>query len=322
MLILCPSCATSYDVEPASLQPDGRQVRCVRCRTVWRAELAQGEKLIAAAAALAPARRFVEAPIAPVAERAPLPKLPTEIESIDDSADIRPTVAPALQAPVEEPESTWSVDSHTEPAEAVEVDGPPIVPVDLDEGRPPIDLGDDQDSGQSGAGLTDIETLAARRFRRPAKRRRASWPLSRLQTLMLALLVVDCVLIGWRKDIVRVLPQTASLYALIGLPVNLRGLAFERVSTSMEQHEGVPILVVRGDIVNVSGAVVDVPRVRLAVRNAAKQEIYSWTLAPGRQTLPPGLALAFVSRLASPPSASRGVLVRFLDRRDLVADLR
>src|ERR1700729_495893 len=54
MLIVCPSCATSYDVELASLQPNGRQGRCVRCRKVWRAEPSQAEKLLAAADAIAP----------------------------------------------------------------------------------------------------------------------------------------------------------------------------------------------------------------------------------------------------------------------------
>ena len=38
MPIVCPSCATSYDVEPASLLPKGRPVRCLRCRTVRHAE--------------------------------------------------------------------------------------------------------------------------------------------------------------------------------------------------------------------------------------------------------------------------------------------
>ena len=38
MQIVCPSCATSYDVEPASRPLKGRPVRCLRCRTVWCAE--------------------------------------------------------------------------------------------------------------------------------------------------------------------------------------------------------------------------------------------------------------------------------------------
>ncbi|MGC2123151.1 MAG: MJ0042-type zinc finger domain-containing protein, partial [Xanthobacteraceae bacterium] len=56
MLIVCPNCATSYDVDAASLRPDGRRVRCVRCRTVWHAEIPHREKLLAAAQALAPVR--------------------------------------------------------------------------------------------------------------------------------------------------------------------------------------------------------------------------------------------------------------------------
>src|SRR6516165_5502878 len=35
MLIVCPNCATSYQVDIASLGSTGRSVRCVRCRNVW-----------------------------------------------------------------------------------------------------------------------------------------------------------------------------------------------------------------------------------------------------------------------------------------------
>src|ERR1700688_1983782 len=37
MLIVCPSCATHYQVEAPLLGERGRSVRCVRCRTVWLA---------------------------------------------------------------------------------------------------------------------------------------------------------------------------------------------------------------------------------------------------------------------------------------------
>ena len=58
-------------------------------------------------------------------------------------------------------------------------------------------------------------------------------------------------LIGFRVEVVRFAPQTASLFAAIGLPVNLRGLAFENVRTTGEVHEGVPVLIVEGTIGNV-----------------------------------------------------------------------
>jgi predicted Zn finger-like uncharacterized protein len=35
MQIVCPNCATAYGVEPGSVGPTGRSVRCARCRMVW-----------------------------------------------------------------------------------------------------------------------------------------------------------------------------------------------------------------------------------------------------------------------------------------------
>jgi len=35
MLIVCPQCATSYQVEPSAVGSTGRSVRCLRCLTVW-----------------------------------------------------------------------------------------------------------------------------------------------------------------------------------------------------------------------------------------------------------------------------------------------
>src|SRR5471032_1516649 len=35
MLIVCPSCTTSYLIDPASVGSAGRTVRCARCKTTW-----------------------------------------------------------------------------------------------------------------------------------------------------------------------------------------------------------------------------------------------------------------------------------------------
>ncbi len=60
------------------------------------------------------------------------------------------------------------------------------------------------------------------------------------------------------------------------------------------------------------------PHLRFAVRNAARQEIYSWTAVPSRLTLPAGEAVAFHTRLASPPPDAHDVLVRFVNRYDIL----
>jgi hypothetical protein len=103
--------------------------------------------------------------------------------------------------------------------------------------------------------------------------------------------------------------------------VNLRGLAFEDIRMSRAEQDGVGVLVVEGSIVNVSGRPVEVPRLRLAVRNGGKNEIYAWTAQPSRSILGPGETLPFRSRLASPPAEAREVMVRFFSRRDVVAGL-
>ncbi len=315
MLIVCPSCATSYDVEPASLGANGRQVRCVRCRTVWRAELNRAAQLTAAADALGPGvsafapeatAAVIEAPAAVATGAAPAASPP-------DVPGIQPD-----QTPGEVPAGGGNTDAaDVTEDETAEVEAPPLAPVDLDAGRPPIDF-DDDERAQADEPSEDIETAAARRAR--SSRRLLQLPsLSRLQALILGLLIVDAMLIGWRTDVVRLLPQTASLYAAIGMPVNLRGLSFDDLSTATEMHEGVPILVVRGKIVSVTGAITEVPRLKLVVRDAARREIYSWTVAPSVARLLPYQSADFASRLASPPAGSKDVMVRFLNRRDLMA---
>jgi hypothetical protein len=167
----------------------------------------------------------------------------------------------------------------------------------------------------------DIETVAAHRYR-PAARRKRSWLLSRLQSAILALVILDGIVVGWRADFVRALPHTASFYAAIGMPVNLRGVAFDELTTNTEQDEGVPILVVEGNVTNNAGKMIDVPRLRFAVRNSAREEIYSWTAVPPRAALAAGEAVASRTRLASPPADAHDVLLRFVNRFDLVSGSR
>ena len=336
MLIVCPSCATSYDVEPVSLPPNGRQVRCVRCRTVWHAAPSQADKLLAAAAAIAPDYAVAQGAGDLIGEEA-VSRPDAEPEVASEGAWSDPSAAAprddeqlagdgsALAAAEEnDPVATAAKEEgpSDEGNETAEVEAPPIVPADLDEGQPPIAIDADRSAVHHAKPLADVETVAAWRQRRGTTRRAPRWPLSRLQTGILALVLVDAILVGWRNDIVRGLPQTASFYASLGLPVNLRGLTFDGVVTTTEQHEGVPILMVEGNIVNDTRKIVDVPRLKFVVRNTGRQEIYSWTAVPSRTMLPPGEAVAFRTRLASPPPDARDLILRFVTRRDIIAITR
>ena len=204
---------------------------------------------------------------------------------------------------------------------------PPIAPADFEADEPAGAAASEAypaaDTPAEVEPLDNVEKFAARRAARRGKPGRWSrWTLTRVQSVTLALIVIDAIVVGWRTDFVRFMPQTASFYAAIGLPVNLRGLDFDNLTTATEQHENVPILVVEGAVVNDSHKMADMPHLRFAVRNAARQEIYSWTAAPPRATLPPGEAVNFRTRLASPPPDAHDVLVRFLNRYDIMNGTR
>ncbi|MGH6673996.1 MAG: zinc-ribbon domain-containing protein [Xanthobacteraceae bacterium] len=322
MLIVCPSCATAYSVEPATLRPDGRNVRCARCRTVWRAELSQADRLLAAAAALAPQTGAEELPAAvPAAANA----VPSFAEAGSSSGAVGDDGLP--ETTDEAGGAEFSANSNPVPempdgAGSMEVEAPPIVPADLDAGRTPIDVDGDRAVAPVSEHPENMEVVAARRRRDTANGSRHFWTLAPLQIAILVLIILDAIIVGWRKDIVRLLPQTASLYAAIGMPVNLRGLTFDDVTTSTQTYQKVPILVVKGEIVNDTGVEIEVPQLKLVLRNAAKQDIYSWTAAPPQTRLSAYQAVGFLARLASPPSDSRDLLVRFLEPRDLAAPAR
>ena len=163
----------------------------------------------------------------------------------------------------------------------------------------------------------DVETFAARRKRLKSRRKQAKRT-SRWTAAILVLLAFNVALIGGRAEVVRYLPQTASLFAAIGLPVNLQHLKFLNVHI-VPNGSGSEGLTVEGTIVSTASDAIKVPDLRFAARNAAGQEIYTWTMRPARRMLDPGGKLDFHSELASPPADAKDVLVRFVTPQEAAA---
>ncbi len=288
MRIVCPNCATSYRLDPSTLGSTGRSVRCVRCRTVW---FADGSQSLAVAAA--ESAQPVAAGPDPSAALPDWPEDMAEIEGPDAAPD-----------PAQEPSAIVLPTTEAELSPMPVVDSPALAPGEAT-------------ASEEVSAPEDIESVAARRALEQARKRRFNLLVPGLPTTILALILINLGLVGWRTEIVRLLPQTASLFSAIGLPVNLRGLTITDVTTEIQTHEGVPVLLVEGRIISAARRTVEVPRLRFAVRNEAGNEIYSWTALPNRSLLGPGESLPFQSRLASPPADTRDVLVRFYNRRDI-----
>ncbi len=70
----------------------------------------------------------------------------------------------------------------------------------------------------------------------------------------------------------------------------------------MMDDNGVNLLVIDGDLVNLRTEQLSVPRLRFAVLGDKGQELYVWTAQADRSALKPGETLNFRRRLAAPPS--------------------
>ena len=138
--------------------------------------------------------------------------------------------------------------------------------------------------------------------------------------VILASIVIGA--ISSRSTVVSAVPDLAGLYASVGLPVNLRGLEFSGVRTTREIQDGIPVLVIEGEVANILEYPVELPRLRLSVRGPGNRELYSWTALLQCSMLSDGERISFRSRLASPPAEGREVLVRFLKRSDLTSSER
>jgi predicted Zn finger-like uncharacterized protein len=313
MLIVCPSCATSYMIDPAALDPGGRTVRCARCKVTWFAGERQPDhgldKFVGGVIAEAATHDATENPteLTQSADNGPPAGSLAAAEEDDFGSELP---VPAGEADGQDDESEGELHPPPEPdltEPSTVVEAPPLAPPAEDEFI--------HDGPDEQAGSDEIESFAARRqrlqARRKQKRRSSHWV-----AIALVLFAINVAVIGTRDEVVRHLPQTASFFSAIGLPVNLRHLSFENVRISKDQQDGVNVLIVQGSIVSTASKPITVPRLRFAALDAAGQEIYTWTALPTRSIVGPGDRIEFRTRLASPPADARNVMVRFFNAQD------
>jgi len=169
-----------------------------------------------------------------------------------------------------------------------------------------------------GAGAARQHQAWFQKLLRPqARLRPPGKPFISLPTICAAMGALVLALVIWRGDVVRLMPQAAAFYKLVGLEVNARGLSFKDVKITSETIEGKPVLVIEGVIVGLARKPVELPRLRFSVRDAQGAEIYAWNALLEQAVLNPGEKAWFKSRLASPPPEGRNIDVRFFSKRDI-----
>jgi predicted Zn finger-like uncharacterized protein len=281
MHIICPHCTTSYAIDPATLGAAGRTVRCSRCKEVWLAR--PEDAVITQALVPSMAENGADAPNSAPAGR----NDPAGGDQYQDQE------TPMVESP--------SISTEWPAGEAAL-------------GREP--------NWPSVTRHGGSETVTVRRPQ-PSLRRRLkpsfSMPAVSLTTVCAAMGALVLALVIWRADVVRLLPQTALFYRMVGLDVNLRGLVFKDVKVTSESVEGKQVLVIEGVIIGEARKPVELPRLRFSVRDAQGAEIYAWNAVLEQPVLKPGEKAWFKSRLASPPAEGRAIDVRFFNKRDIAA---
>ena len=284
MHIICPHCTTSYAIDLATLGGAGRTVRCSRCKEVWLARPEDAIEIAAQVPAMANAENQDAA-----AEWDALAR--------EDSGQEETPV-------VDSPSISGDWPDEEDASEAGKGDWASTAQDDED------DEDDEDDGAARPRRLSRLQNLLAR-LGAPGKS-----PIG-LPTACAAMGALVLALMIWRVDVVRLLPQTAGFYRMVGLDVNLRGLMFKDVKITSETVEGKPVLVIEGVIVGETSKPVELPRLRFSVRDAQGAEIYAWNAVLEQPILRPGEKAWFKSRLASPPPEGRNIDVRFFSKRDL-----
>lgn len=282
MKIICPHCTTSYDVNPANFGDAGRKVRCARCQEIW---LARPEP-VPAMAGTAEDGGFSGSTASAAAEGTLSEGDTPHVESPSITGD---WPYPRNPRAANDSDANWTAAAQQD--EALEDDTPPPSPLFRSLGRPIVPFG---------------------RLKWPA-----SLPAPSLNTACVAMSAMVLALIVWRTDIVRLMPQTGAFFKMVGLGVNLRGLAIEDVKITTEMTNNKPVLLIEGTIRDIARKAVEIPRLRFIVRDANGADLYAWNAVLEQPSLIPGEKAWFKTRLAAPPAEGREIAVRFFHKQDL-----
>ncbi|HUE47159.1 MAG TPA: FxLYD domain-containing protein [Aestuariivirgaceae bacterium] len=189
-------------------------------------------------------------------------------------------------------------------ANAVEiVDGAPkstnLVPADLS-----------HDLDREARRLAEAARQAGERHRERRRRRLAS--LRGWAILATACVVPLAGVIAFPESVTRAAPAAARIYSLAGIDVNVFGFVVREAASELQMQSGLPLLAVRGEVVNISDSPRTVPALRFVLRDGKGKETYAWTLdGVGSRSLEAGEATSFLTRIQAPPPSVQDVEISF-----------
>ena len=275
MIIPCPSCNARYTLPDIALGGKPRKVHCSKCGHIWVQKPGDGlpdpkpRARPGARPGAKPAAKPVEAkPVLKKKKKKPAPVEPDDDQPLERFPGMGGFAGLGM-----------GDDVHTE--------GGPTLGDDawMNAGSHSVDFGtDDNESG-------DRRGLAAK-----------VRDLGRWIGFAAAVAGLVVFVLADRTQIVELWAPTARLYEVIGLPVEPpgAGLQFQNVKSEQRLDNGATVLVLEGQIANVSTADRAVPAVIATSLGPDHKPVKSWRLMVTQSRLEPGASATFRSQERDP----------------------
>ena len=122
--------------------------------------------------------------------------------------------------------------------------------------------------------------------------------------LAYALLVVVVIAAGtyWTRDqLVSRWPELAQYYEMLGVPVEVAqddSFEIHNVTTARDSENGLPALIIQGEVVNVSHVAKQVPKLKVTLLDSGKHELQSWSFTVSDDRMLPGASVPFRTSIA------------------------